>query len=138
MEKNCKSHSCDDPEHEHQFPELKDMKKNLEKQLAKCSDSKMYGDQPYIEKALKATTVSSLGRDARFAVRAASVGTREVRHLGEATATVAHVTPVQPVAENVISYSSCNSCGIIHKSLQPCPRCAIADGLTEATDWRTR
>lgn len=138
MEKNCKSHSCDDPEHDHQFPDLKKMTKNLEAQLTKCSDSQMYGDKPVVEKALRAADASGLGRDARFSVRAASIGSRSIRHAGEATPTTAHVTPVTPTADSVVTYASCGSCGVVHKSIQPCPRCSVADSLTEATDWRMR
>lgn len=138
MDNSYKSHSCDDPEHDHKFPTMKEMKKNLEAQLDKCSEGNMYGDQPTVEKALKASHAASLGRDARFAVHASSPAHRPIRHLGEVTPTVVHVSPVVETQSDGVIYKSCGGCGIIHKSLVECPRCAVSDSQVEATDWRTR
>lgn len=137
MEQNCKSHSCDDPEHKHQFPEMKNMKKNLEEQMQKCSDDSMYGDKPDVSKALRAATVAGMGREARFTLRAAAIAERPVRHLGESVSPVVHVTPRDEQRGPSATYESCGGCGIIHKSMQPCPRCALADTLVEVKDWRS-
>lgn len=127
--------------------------KSVTAQLEKaCGQHEVVPEKPSeedVEKGLKAAAVLSMARQARLHAygagqmnEGAGIGTIRIR--GEHETPVVPVrrveTPIQtlaPAGSTPDTFSSCNGCGVIHKSAQPCPRCTEAHSITPSMPaWR--
>ncbi len=137
----CDTGDCQNPQHlekaykPEESPAGSKVIDNMGKSLSKQMEDHAFSQG--LSKALNARVAASLAKDEQYKSFRVTAE-RPIRHLGELGVTKVNVEPVVEAVSKSVTYKSCETCGIVCKSLQDCPRCTSNSKITEAKDWRSK